>query len=223
MGMYCVCMVNPGARTGPTQTCRLYSSTIASGVIGQRLLGRVFTDVARRDIYLFTRTFFFVFCCVCYCAYWRGIIVKLTKMLQDVVILTYAKLYSSMLASDGTGSSQSLNTARISSNAILSHFIFEEKHKFWMNSIEKLFDISSQFFLRVKVHTYILSIWNPFQDFSIFSLYQDLKHDGKNKISLENAIFYMKSALTKMFICRKTLGRVWGPHTLKRFSKRKWK
>ena len=133
----------------------------------------------RAERYLSFHThIFFVFCCAYCCAYWRGIIVKLTKMHQDVVILTYAKFCNSMLASDGTGSSQSLNTARIYSNAILSHFIFEEKHKFWMNSIQKLFDIASQFFLRIKVHTYILFTWNPSQDFSIFSLYHDPKHNG---------------------------------------------
>ena len=56
-----------------------------------------------------------------------------------------------MLVTDDTGNA-SLNSACITSNAVFSHLIFHEKRKIYLDSTQKLLDISLQFFLQVRIY-----------------------------------------------------------------------
>ena len=107
---------------------------------------------------------------------------------------SYAKFYNNMLVTEAAGNAQSLDRAWVTSNAIFSHFIFGEKHKLWMDSTKKVFDISLWFFLQVKVRNDYFKTFQGFVDIQFISWPKVMK---KMNFPRKNETFYKKCRILK--------------------------
>ena len=102
-----------------------------------------------------------------------------------------------MLLTGDTGNAQS---AWITSNAIFSHFIFDEKPKIVVDSIQRLLDISLGFFIQVKIHNIYFKLVPGFVDIRFTSqpkLMKKIKHTTKTHLFIKSVDFEFWSCIEK--------------------------